>query len=193
MKKLSLLGAALAVMLTPLAFGATSYAAEGTCAIGFTGPDSHNLCTSTTTYKCNVENNNVLVFDNNNNQVATTGSASGDSSTSAGDSTSGSATNTNGVTFTTTVKNDAAQTCTVVATSAPVTPVVTPPTEHVVTPQGAGAVGGAGAGAVSPTPTTLANTATISPAMIVAGLIGVLGASIVAARLAVSAYGHYKA
>jgi hypothetical protein len=188
MKKLSLLGAVLAVMLVPLAFGANSYAAEGTCAIGFTGPDSHNVCTATTTFKCSVENNNALVFDNDNNQVAKTGLASGDSSTSGGNSSSGSATNANGVTFTTTVKNDEAKTCTVVATSAPVTPVVTPPAV-VETPQGGG--GAAGAGAVQPA--ALANTATVSPIMVVAGLLGLVGVSVILSRVAVAAYGHIKA
>lgn len=187
MKKLSLLGAALAVLLAPLVFGATSYAAGGTCAIGFTGPDSQNVCTATTTFKCNVENNNVLVFDNNNNQVATTGSASSSDNGDGGSATTGSATNANGVTFTTTVKNDAAKTCSVIATTAPITPVVTPPAEQPVAPQGSGA----GAGAVKPA--ALANTATTSPAIIVAGLIGILGASILGARLAVTAYGHFKA
>lgn len=187
MKKLSLLGAVLAVMLVSLAFGATSYAAEGTCAIGFTGPDSHNVCTATTTFKCNVENNNALVFDNANNQVAKTGLASVDSSTSGGGSMSGSATNANGVTFTTTVKNDEAKTCTVVATSAPVTPVVTPPvtTPTVTTPQAGGS------GAVKPA--ALANTATVSPVMVIAGLLGLVGASVIVSRLAVAAYGHFKA
>lgn len=185
MKKLSLLGAVLAVLLAPLAFGATSYAAGSTCPVGFTGPDSVNVCTSQTDFTCKVENNNVIVLDNKNVQVATTGSATDGSSTSGGNSTTGSATNANGVTFKTTLTNGEA--CTVVATTTPITPVVTPPTEQTAAPQGAGV------GAVASKPTALANTATVSPAMIIAGLIGVLGASILASRLAVTAYGHFKA
>jgi hypothetical protein len=184
MKKLSLLGAVLAVMLVSLTFGNTSYAAGGTCAIGFTGPNSDNVCVSTNTFTCQVKNNNVIVLDNNNNQVATTGSATSGSSTSGGSSTTGSATNANGVTFKTTLTNGEA--CSVAATTPPITPVVTPPTVQVTTPQGAG-----GAGAV--TPTALANTATTSPVMVIAELLGLVGAGVIASRLAVAAYGHFKA
>ncbi len=187
MKKLSLFGAVLAVVLVPLAFGNTSYAADSTCPVGFTGPDSVNICTSKTEFTCKVTNNNEVTVDNTNQQIAVSGSAGSNDNGNGGSAMTGSATNANGTTFAATVTNGTA--CTVVATTAPITPVVTPPVGQPVAPQGSGAA--AGAGAVKPT--ALANTATLSPAMIIAGLIGVLGASVLGARLAVTAYGHFKA
>jgi hypothetical protein len=173
MKKLSLLGAVLAIMLLPLAFGDSSYAAS-TCPVGFTGPNSHNVCESTTNYTCTVKNDNSVTVDTTNQQIALTGSAAG------GSAQTGSATNTNGTTFTATVTAGTA--CTVVATTAPITPVVTPPATQTAAPQ-----------AATPKPTVLANTATLSPAMVVASLMGILGGSVIVARLAVTAYGHFKA
>lgn len=174
MKKLSLLGAVLAVLLIPLAFGNTSYAAS-TCPAGFTGPNSVNVCTSTTDYTCTVTNDNSVTVDTTNQQIALTGSAVG------GTAQTGSATNTNGTTFTATVTNGMA--CTVVATTPPITPIVTPPVTETATPQAK----------VAPKPAVLANTATASPAMIIASLIGLLGGGVIMARLAVAAYGHLKA
>lgn len=172
MKKLSLLGAVLAVMLLPLAFSNTSYAAT-TCPVGFTGPNSVNICESSTDYTCTVTNDNNVTVDTTNQQIAVTGSTSGEGVQT------GSATNTNGTTFTATVTNGEA--CTVVATTAPITPVVVPPATPPATPQAA---------AVAKKPASLANTATLSPAMVVIGFIALLGVAAIVTRLAVARYGH---
>lgn len=182
MKKLLLLSATLALLVTPLALSRPANAA-GTCPVGSTGPNSHNLCEVTTTYKCVIDNNNVFVFDNNNHQVATTGSATSSDNTGAGSSTTGSAGNTNDVTFTTKVTNPT--TCTVTATVAPITPVVTPPVQPsaAATPKAVAA----------PKAAALPNTATTSPAMLIASLIGVLGIGVIVTRVGIAAYGHFKA
>lgn len=175
MKKMSILGATLALLLAPLAFTATVNAAS-TCPIGFTGPNSQNLCESEAHYTCEVENNTAVIIDNSNNQVATTGDATNGSS--------GSATNSNGTTFTTTISNEG--TCTVAATTSVVTPPATPtvstPPAPVAPPV-----------AASVQPRTLPNTATLSPTMTLASLAGLLGLAIVGSRLVVATYGRFKA
>lgn len=182
MKKLLLLGAALALMVVPVAAGTDAHAAS-TCPIGSTGPNSNNLCEVTTTYKCEVQNNTVVVLDNNGTQVATTGSATSSGNTGAGSSATGSSSNTNNVTFTTKVTNGS--TCAVTATVAPITPVVTPPVQPTTA--------ASPKAAATPKAAALPNTATASPALLLAELIGVLGIAVVVSRLAVVAYGHFKA
>ena len=177
MKKLSSLLATLTILLAPLAIGGVA-AAESTCQIGFTGPNSQNLCESTTAFTCTVTNDNKIIFKNNNEQVAETGDAITGSS--------GSATNENGVTFTGTVTNNG-NTCIAIATVPPtVTPTVTP---KPVTPAPAVTPAG-GQGAIQPT--VLPNTASGSPLMYVATLIGLVGAIAVVSRLAVMLYAHLK-
>lgn len=179
MKKLSSLLATLGILLAPLAIGGTA-AAESTCPIGYTGPNSQNLCESTTTYTCTVNNDNKIVFKNNNTQVAITGDAI--------NGTSGSATNSNGVTFTGTITNNnvCVATATVPAiTPVPVTPVPVTPAQATpaptVTPERAVAQ-----------PAVLPNTASSSPLVYVAALVGLLGIVAVVSRLAVMLYGHFK-
>ena len=187
MKKLKQTIVTLATLLAPIA-AAPLASAAGTCANGYTGPDSNNVCTSTTTYQCTATNDNKAVITNDNTQVSLTGEATSGDNTGSGNAQTGSATNTNGVTFNVVVKNE---TCTVVAT-VPATP-ETPATP--ATPQPVG-----GQGAVMPVaapkataPRALANTSGDSLAGYVTGGIIALAGALGLSRAAVSLYGRLKA
>lgn len=105
MKRLSQLVAAVVVaFLVPVMAPAPSFAAV-TCDVGFTGPDSNNMCTSVETYQCTVTNTNTVEITNTNNQVVASGSVTVSGNGSGGSSTSGSVTNTNGTTFSITITN----------------------------------------------------------------------------------------
>lgn len=186
MRKLKQTIVTLATLLAPLA-AAPLASAAGTCANGYTGPDSHNLCTSTTTYECTVTNNNTATITNDNTQVTLTGDATTGGNTGSGGAQTGSATNNNGVTFDVVVKNG---TCTTTAT-VPATP-ETPTTP--ATPQ---PVGGMGAVAVTAPKTTapraLANTSGDSIAGYVAGSIIALASVLGISRVATALYGRLKA
>ena len=167
----SILVAALIVL--PFAASATASAAS-TCQVGYTGPDSNNLCTSTTTYACTAINDNTVVIEGANVQVALTGDATG------GSSSTGSATNSNGTTFTVAVTNND---CSVVATiPAVVTPTATPP--EVVTPQVAAPQQVKAA--------ALPDTSSRSP-FVAAGIVAVsIGAGALVVRSAFSLYARMK-
>jgi hypothetical protein len=139
MKKLSKILAIVAILLAPFA-ASTGVGAASTCQIGYTGPDSNNLCTSVTTYECTVNNNTNIATVTNNGQDAISGGVLVSNNTQSGTGSTGSATNTNGVTFNVTVTNTTGenqnQVCAVVAT-VPATPVVTPTTPVVTTTKAA--------------------------------------------------------
>ena len=180
MKKLSFLLATFSLAVATLTGGATAFAGS-TCDIGFTGPDSKNICTATTTYTCKVTNNNKIDFYNENEQVAASGDATVSGNTSGGTAMTGTATNSNGTTFNATVTNG--DVCTAVVTKpANVTPETPAPGAGAVVPQNvqpqATTTVTPGRGAV--TPTVLPNTNATSPvlttvliATIAAGLLGV--------------------
>lgn len=175
MKKVMYAIAVAAVLLSPLTIGG-SVSAAGTCQIGYTGPNSDNLCVSTTVYACNVVNNTMVEVGNDNLQVTVTGDASG------GSASTGSTTNNNGVTFTATVDN---QDCSVVAT-VPAT-VVAPPTRTVEQK--------APAPVVAPQKVTakvLPNTDSASPLTTLGLVVGSLGAGAILVRLAMSLYTNTK-
>ena len=116
-----------------------------------------------------------IIFDTNNQQVATSGSASGTGNTGSGNATSGSATNSNGTTFNYTVTNGTeggSGVCTVgtVTTPAPEQPV--------------GGLGGAGEAVVAatPKPTVLAKTSGETMLPMLAGVIALLAAGVAAVR-----------
>lgn len=203
MKKLQQTLVSLATVLGSLAIVPAAGAA-GTCENGFTGPDSNNMCTSTTKFTCTQINNNTVQINNDNTQVAVSGDANVSGNTSAGGALTGSASNSNGVMFNVTVKNPAtcAVTASVPATPAtpttPVTPAtpVTPGRGSVSGGVGAlGAVGGAGA-VVTPTNTTrpsvLANTSGDNLLGYAAGAVAVLAGLIGTSRLATLTYGRFK-
>lgn len=191
MKKLSFLLATLGVtLIAGLGSSGAAHAETGTatCPINFTGPDSKNICTSETHYTCTVNNDNQIVFYNENKQSVGTGQAVSSDNTGAGGAMTGSATNSNGTTYNATITNgtDCVAIATVPATvvpeaAQPVTPVAAP----TVTP-GKGAAGGAAAIA-------LPNTAAPSPLVTGAIVLSTAGLVLVLARLAVVAYGKFNA
>jgi len=99
-----LLAAAIVTLLVPLV-ASTSASAAFTCDIGYTGPDSQNLCTSVETYQCTVTNTNTVQISNTNNQVVASGQVSTSGNTTGGNATSGTVTNTSGATFNVTITN----------------------------------------------------------------------------------------
>ncbi len=120
MKKLSQILAMAAIFLAPLVVGNTAFAAS-TCQVGYTGPDSSNLCTSVTAYTCTATNDNTIAIVTENGQTATSGSVDLTNNNSGGSAGTGNATNNNNVSFNVTVTN---KVCSVVATiPATVTPV----------------------------------------------------------------------
>lgn len=133
MKRLyQLLAAIVVALLIPVATSAPTFAAA-TCDIGFTGPNSQNMCTSIETYQCTVNNENKVTITNSGNQTVASGSVTVSGNGTGGGSFSGSAGNNNNATFTVTIKNDAggvgqgtcSTTVTVPATETPETVVPT--------------------------------------------------------------------
>lgn len=187
MKRIKRIVLAAIVALTPLVL-ALPASAMGTCAIGYTGPDSNNQCTSKTSYTCTVKNDNDVTIVNDNDQTAVSGTVSSNGNTQSGGAVSGTVTNSNGAVFNVSITNTGAtSTCVAVATvpATPETPstpatVVTP-----VTPQ-AGSGGGA---AVA----TLPHTSGDSFGPTLAVILGVLGLGAAATYLGAAAYRRVKA
>ena len=181
MKKLSFLLATFGLAAATLTGGATAHAGS-TCDIGFTGPDSKNICTATTEYTCKVINNNKIEFYNSNNQVAASGDATVSGNTSGGTAMSGSATNSNGTTFNATVTNG---TCTSVVTKpANVTPETPAPGKGAVAPAAQPQV----TQQVTPgrgqavAPAALPNTSAVSPLAVTLSIAGIAGTVLAATR-----------
>ena len=196
MKKLSFLLATLGfTLLAGTVSSGVTHAESGTatCPINFTGPDSKNICTSETHYTCKVNNDNQVMFYNENNQNVGTGDAVSAGNTSAGGAMTGTATNSNGTTFTATITNgnDCVATATVPAT---VVPASSQPVAPVAAPTGgAGATTPAAGGMGATVPQVLPNTAASSPLTAGAVVLGTAGLIVVLARLAVVAYGRLGA
>lgn len=131
MKRLNqLLAAGFMALLVPLAVAVPTLAQQATCGIGFTGPDSQNNCTSTTSYSCEVTNTNQVTITNNVTQEAVSGEVQNSGSGTTGGASSGTVTNTNGTTFTVSITNPVGEnqgmcsaTVVVPATTTPTTPV----------------------------------------------------------------------
>jgi len=186
MKKLLKILAVAVFAFTPLVIG-SSASALGVCAIGYTGPDSQNLCKSITKYACSVTNTNKVDILNENNQVVASGVVSNNENTQGGSSTSGSVTNNNGVTFAVTITNPGMEgTCTaeaVVPATPPETPVPTPtPTPNPVQPTATGA------GQVASLPKTSDDSAQ-TILIVVAGSLAVISALGVGG---IALYRYYK-
>ncbi|MGH7218692.1 MAG: hypothetical protein ACREGE_04600 [Candidatus Microsaccharimonas sp.] len=98
-----LVGAAVAI-LVPMAASVPASAAN-TCEVGFTGPNSQNMCTSVETYSCSVTNQNNVIITNSSNQQVASGSVTVSGNGAGGNGTSGSVTNTDGTTFSVTITN----------------------------------------------------------------------------------------
>lgn len=186
MKKLLKFVVLAAVVLLPVGFGGSAFATDGTCQIGYTGPDSKNMCTLKSTYTCKVTNNNDFDVYDSNKQVAGSGSVKSDGNTTSGSVSTGQASNVNGSTVNVSVDNG---TCSVL-TTVPATPPVTPgkgstvapsststPTTTVPAPAG-------GKGSVAVLPTTSGDTMLAN----IAGVIAVLGVAALGSRLVIAAY-----
>lgn len=183
MKRLSQLLATLAVaFLVPLvASGAAS--AVSTCDIGYTGPDSNNMCTSIEKYQCSVTNTNAVDIKNSTNQSVYSGSVTVGSNTTGGSTTSGTATNNTGTTFSIIINNGAVDTlgtCTaavvVPASNTPET--VTPPATTTTSTQPSG-----GSGAIRSLPITseespLGAIAIVAGSTLVTAVLSAVGASL---------------
>lgn len=158
----------------------SSVMAEQKCDVGFTGPDSNNMCVSQTTYKCTVANNNDVTITNENNQTVASGSVGNTGNTTGGSATSGTVSNSNGSTFNVTITNQADKICTatlvVPATTTPETPVQ--PTQPAN-----------GGGAAKAPVKSLPYTGTDSTMRILAT---VAGGSVAAAALGIAATAWYR-
>ncbi|MEP7204638.1 MAG: hypothetical protein ABI716_00395 [Candidatus Saccharibacteria bacterium] len=195
MNKLSQILAVGVMTVTPFLAG-SSASALGSCAIGYTGPDSNNQCISTTSFECTVTNNTDVTIVNDNTQFTVSGNAGTTGNTTAGSTSTGTATNSNGVTFNATVTNGATpslSTCSVVASVPATNPggggngaVAGPVIQAVPAPGGNGALAGNGAVALLP------DTSSDPVMTYVSSLVGILGIAAVASRLAVMTYGRIK-
>lgn len=181
MKKLLKMVMVAAVVLLPVGFGGSAFAASGTCQVGYTGPNSKNMCTLTSNYSCKVTNKNDFEVLTSNNQVAGSGSVKSDGNTTTGSVSTGQASNSNGTTFNVSVTNG---TCSVV-TTVPATP-VTPGKGSTVAPTTTATVPApvGGKGSVAMLPTTSGDTMLAN----IAGVIAVLGVAALGSRLVIVAY-----
>lgn len=128
MKKLLKVLAVAIFAFTPFIISSSASAAA-VCDIGYTGPDSQNLCRSITEYACTVTNTNTVDIRNESNQVVASGVVSNGGNTQGGNATSGSVTNNNGTTFAVTITNPGIEgTCvaTAVVPATETSPVATP-------------------------------------------------------------------
>lgn len=187
MKKLLKVLAVAIFAVTPFIIS-SSASAQSVCEIGYTGPDSQNVCTSTTEYICKVTNTNNVDIRNKNNQSVASGTVDNGGNTQGGNSTSGSVTNSNGTTFAVTITNpgvDGICVATAVVPAQPVTPEANPTPAPSPTPVQPTA---AGAGQVAALPNTSDNFAQTVLIVVVASLAAVatLGVS------GVALYRYYK-
>lgn len=132
-----LLAAAIVTLLVPLAASGTASAAS-TCRVGFTGPNSNNMCTKVETFKCTTVNNNTITIESSNTQTGVSGVAFNGSNSAGGDAITGTVKNDNGTVFNVTIQNPsvtdptaspvctATTTVTVPATETPTTTTVAP-------------------------------------------------------------------
>ena len=126
--------AVVAIIVAPLLIGASASAQQATCEIGYTGPDSQNMCTISYTCSVDVENSNNVVIKDQTGQTAASGTVTNSGNTGTGGATSGTVSNDSGTVFNVTITNttpDAPKTCTAttsVPATQPETPTPTTPT-----------------------------------------------------------------
>lgn len=183
MKKLLKLMAVAVLALAPLMVGAPVAAQRATCEVGFTGPNSENMCTSLTQYTCEVNSENNVTITSSNEQDGASGDVTVSGNTTGGNGVSGTVTNENGTTFNVTITNPAPNseepgTCVATVT----VPATNPPTPVEPT-------NGGGGGAVEELPVTSGDT-TLSTTALVAGIAALLAALSVGGTLL---YRHLKA
>lgn len=185
MKKLQQTLMLIALLVAPFAITATPVSAA-TCQVGFTGPDTNNLCVSEDKYTCEIDNNNNIVVTNSNDQKVASGNATTGGNGDGGAAQSGSVTNDNNVTFDFTIKNapegEEESICRIVMASTPVTPeqpVVEVSKEVVPAPEKKAAP-------------VLAKTSANSTIAIVASVLGVALAGALVGRLTTAAIARRK-
>lgn len=184
MKKLQQTLVVGALLIAPFAISQPASAA--TCEVGFTGPNSDNLCVSEATYTCKINSDNYITVVNNNKQTVASGSATVGGNGDGGSAQSGSVTNENGVTFDFSITNpgegEEGSVCRILAATVPSTPeapVVEPPKETVPAPEKKAAP-------------VLARTAADSTVAIVATVLGVAVASLTVGKLAAAVIARRK-
>ena len=177
-----LLAAAVVALLVPIVASVPA-SAVATCDIGYTGPDSNNLCTSVETYKCTVTNTNTVEIKNTTDQVVASGQVSTSGNTTGGNATSGSVTNTSGTTFSVTITNSAPESPGVCMAT------VTVPATETPTNGGGGAEGGQVLPASSAQPAALPVTSG-DWTLLLMGILAGIGA--ITALLAVSLVVAYR-
>jgi len=186
MKKLMKLMVVAAIALSPFMIGVPASAQQAgfTCEVGFTGPDSQNMCTSTTSYSCEVTNTNTVTITNQTTQEATSGTVTVSGNTTGGSGSSGTVTNDSGTTFSVVITNPSPQSEEPgVCTAALVVPASEPPVTVVPTS------GGGGEGAVEVLPETSGDTTLQTTGLIAAALLLTAGVSVGG----VLWYRHHKA
>ncbi|MDB5162452.1 MAG: hypothetical protein JWN28_59 [Candidatus Saccharibacteria bacterium] len=184
MKKLLKVLAVAIFALTPLGIS-SSASAQAVCDVGFTGPDSQNLCTSVTKYSCTVKTENTVEIIDTNNQSAVSGTVNVSGNGQAGGAASGSVTNTNGTTFVFTITNPLPQVGLGSCVASAVVPAVQPPAPTPATPN---PVQPTATGRVSALPHT-SSDATLNALIITVGslaLIATLGVG------GIALYRYYK-
>jgi len=189
MKKLLKVLAVVVLAITPLVIG-SSASAQSVCQIGYTGPDSQNLCRSVTKYACSVSNRNEVDIKDESNQVVASGTVGNSGNNQGGNATSGSVTNNNGTVFAITITNPGINgTCTataVVPATEPPTPTTpTTPTVPLNPVQPTANGGGAGVLALPKTDGNFTSTVLIVVAGVLAS-ISVLGVG------GIALYRYYK-
>lgn len=185
-------------MLALPVIGSAPAKAASTCEIGFTGPDSNNLCISKTTTECEVENNNSIKIGNESFQFSGSGNASNTGNTSGGGATTGTVTNSNGTDFAISITNGGSevdqQVCTATAivpattTPTPVKPSEKPTPVETKQPGMGGAVKETVSAPVENTAPLLANTSGDNTVAAIAGILVTATAATVAMRFGAVAY-----
>lgn len=163
-------------------------ASQATCEIGYTGPDSNNMCTSTTEYTCEVTNENTVTISSSNNQDGASGQVSVTGNTSGGNGVSGTVTNENGTVYNVTITNSNPDTQEWGVCTATVTVPATNPPAPVQPTGGSGGAGGGGGGEVAALPVT-SGDATLAITASIAGVAALLAVLSVGG---VVAYRHFK-
>lgn len=173
MKRLMKLMVVAILGLSLFAVGAPASAQTATCEVGYTGPNSENMCVSTTSYSCSVTNTNEVTIVNQTTQEATSGTVSVSGNTTGGAASSGTVTNSSGTTFTVSITNANPETETEgVCTATVIVPATTTPQPTAtVIPVG-------GEGAVEVLPATGDDMTLQTVALIAAGLVGLSALSV---------------
>jgi hypothetical protein len=192
MRKISQTLATVGALVAIAVPGGANVSAAGTCPVGYTGPGSTNICTSTETYECTVTNGTQVMIDNQNAQGSISGNAGGVGNGGVGGAQTGTATNSNGATFNFEVTNGSVCTAvrTVPATPAQPQPQTSSPSSAPAPQEATGS--GSVAAPVQAKPTVLANTSSGTQSALPFIALGSIGAAAVGVRAAMLYYQRYN-